>query len=151
MAQNTATATDADLILKLYDLRRETLMRQARDSVANFWPQSAQECIRVAQDFGGEQNAYFRQVVSYWEMAAGFVLKGALNEELFLDSAGEMVFVFAKFHPFLPELRKAMNAPEFYSRVEQLLERSEKGRQMLKATIDRLKMFAEMRAKAAKK
>jgi len=151
MEQRNVTAADADLVLKLYDLRREPLMRKARDSVANFWPQSAQECIRIAQDFGSEQNAFFRQVLSYWEMAAGFVLKGVLDEELFLDSAGEMVFVYAKFHAFLPEMRKAMNAPEFYSRVEQLLERSEKGRQMLKATLDRLRVFAEMRSQAAKR
>jgi hypothetical protein len=151
MKQRNATAADAELILKLYDLRREALMRKARDSVANFWPRSAEEVLQIAQAFGTEQNAYFRQVVSYWEMAASLVLKGTLNEELFLESGGEMVFVFAKLSPFLPDIRKAMNAPEFFSRVEKLLNGSQKGRQMLKATLERVRMIGEVRRKAAGK
>ncbi len=149
MKQRSATAADAELILKLYDLRREAVMRKARDSVANFWPQSAEEILQVAQAFGSEQNAYFRQVVSYWEMAASLVLKGALSEELFLESNSEMVFVFAKFQPFLPELRARMKVPEFFSRVEQLLKRSANGRQKLKATLERVRMIGEMRRQAA--
>ena len=145
------TTADAELILKLYDLRREAVMRKARDSVAFFWPQSAEEVVQLAMNFGSEQNAYFRQVVSYWEMAASFVLKGALNEELFMESAGEMLFVFAKLHPYLRELRTRLDAPEFFSRVEQLLNRSKSGKQKLKATIERVQKIGEMRRQAAAK
>lgn len=150
MKQRSATAADAELIMKLYDLRREAVMRKAREAVANFWPQSVEEVVQIAQAFGSEQNAYFRQVVSYWEMAASFVLKGALNEELFLESGGEMIFVFAKLHPFLPEIRARLNAPEFFSRVEQLLKRNANGRQKLKATLERVQMIGQLRRQAAR-
>ena len=150
MKQRSATAADAELIMKLYDLRREAVMRKAREAVANFWPQSVEEVVQIAQAFGSEQNAYFRQVVSYWEMAASFVLKGALNEELFLESGGEMIFVFAKLHPFLPEIRERLNAPEFFSRVEQLLKRNANGRQKLKATLERVQMIGQLRRQAAR-
>jgi hypothetical protein len=81
-----------------------------------------------AQAWGSDENAYVRQVVSYWDMAASLVLRGALHEELFLDSAGEMVFTFAKLHPFLAEIRERMGIAEFLRNIETLLNRSESGR-----------------------
>jgi hypothetical protein len=78
------THADAQLILQLYDLRRETKMRKARNWVATqFWPQSADDYIKVASAVGTPKNAWLRQVTSYWDMVAAFVLHGALNEELF--------------------------------------------------------------------
>ena len=70
MEPRSATPEDAKLILKLYDLRREPLMRKARDFVNNFFPQSADEFLKLAQAWGTQENAYVRQVVSYWDMAA---------------------------------------------------------------------------------
>ena len=47
-----ATAQDAELIMKLYDLRREAEMRKARNWFAvDFWPQSAAELIKIAGAF----------------------------------------------------------------------------------------------------
>jgi len=150
MKPRSATPDDAKLILKLYDLRREPVMRKARDFVNQFFPQSADEFLRLAQAWGSDENAYVRQVVSYWDMAASLVLRGALHEELFLDSAGEMVFTFAKIHPFLAEIRERMGVTEFLRNIETLLNRSVSGRAKLKATLERVRVISEMRKKMAK-
>lgn len=150
MEPRNATPEDAKLILKLYNLRREPVMRKARDFVNNFFPKSADEFLRLAQAWGTDENAYVRQVVSYWDMAASLVLRGALHEELFLDSAGEMIFTFSKIHPFLAEIRERMGVPEFLRNIESLLNRSEAGRTKLKATLERVRVISEMREKMAK-
>jgi hypothetical protein len=157
MEKRNATPDDAKMIMKLYDLRREPVMRKARNFLNSFFPQSADEFLKIAQAWGSDENAYVRQVVSYWDMAASFVLQGALHEELFLESAGEMVFTFAKFHPFLAEIRKSMEAPEFLRNVETLLNRSEAGRSKLNTTLERIRKIgpmlqqqSEMRKQAAK-
>src|SRR5207302_1344892 len=117
------TPADAELILKLYDLRREAEMRKARNWwVGAFWPQNADEVAKIASALGTQENNWLRQVGGYWEMAASLVLHGALNEDLFLEGSfsGEMFFIFAKVRPFLKELREKMQAPkrfEMYSRM----------------------------------
>lgn len=122
MEPTLATVEDAELILKLYDLRREETMRQARHWItAEFQPQSFEEFVAPIRAWGTEQNAWFRQVTSYWEMAAAFVLHGSLNGDLFLDCNGEPLFIYAKFQPFLTEMRK--QNPNFLMRIERLLER----------------------------
>ncbi len=93
-----ATAADAELILKLYELRQEERLRDARNWVLHeFEPQSLDELLIVQRDFGSLHNQYWRQVISYWEMAAAFVLRGALDRDLFFDSVGENVYLLAKF------------------------------------------------------
>ncbi len=81
-----ATAHDAGVILQLYDLRREAEMRKARHwFVVDFWPQSADEILKIASALGTQENNWLRQVGSYWDMAAALVLQGAVHEELFLQ------------------------------------------------------------------
>ena len=94
----------ADLILKLYDLRREELMRKAREwYLREFHPQSAEDVVNVLR---GEHGAYFRMVTSYWEMAASFVNNGAIDWKMFMEAnPGEPVNVFVKLYPYLEELR----------------------------------------------
>src|SRR5499425_1590978 len=99
------TASDAQIIMQLYDLRREAEMRKARAWFAStFWPKSADDVVAVINVANPQENAWFRQVSGYWEMAASFVLRGALNEQLFYDSSGEMWFTLAKVYPFLKEI-----------------------------------------------
>jgi hypothetical protein len=96
-----ATAADAQIILQLYDLRRDKEMRKARHFIsAEFWPESAEDALRIARAYPSPQNTWLRQVTSYWEMAASFVLRGALHEGLFFDASGEMYCVYAKFRAF---------------------------------------------------
>src|SRR5262249_31547787 len=116
-----ATAHDAQLIMQLYALRREAEMRKARNwYTGEFWPQNADEFLKVANEFGSQENAWMRQVNGYWDMAAAFVTHGAVSEELFLQGgvSGEMFFIFAKFHPFLKEIRQKMGNPDAFSNIE---------------------------------
>lgn len=137
----SATPTDAELILKLYDLRREAEMRKARNWwLVNFWPENADDFYKIGMSLGTQENNWLRQVSGYWEMAASLVLHGALNEDLFMETSfcGEMFFIFAKVHPILPELRDKFQSPTMWGNVEKLINRSEKGRTTLKLFQDRI-------------
>lgn len=115
----TPQPSDADLVLKLYDLRRESVMRQARSWVASFAPKSYDEIKKVlAADH--PQNAYYRQVTSYWEMASSFVNRGILHPDVFADACGEALFVFAKFEPFVKDVR-ANYSPTSFAQVEKAI------------------------------
>src|SRR3989475_6345131 len=109
---------DADLILKLYDLRREKTMREARNWFFTFNPTSAADYMNSLMS---EQGAYLRMVISYWDMAASLVNNGAIDEQMFNDANGEHLFIFAKIEPILEELRQQWNAPEMLSHFEKLV------------------------------
>jgi hypothetical protein len=146
-----ASATDAQLLMQLYDLRREAEMRRARQWwLSEFWPDSADDFLKVAMTPGAKENNWMRQVASYWGMAASFVLQGALSEELFLRpaSSGEMFIMFGKVWPFLGELRERLSDPEAFRDVEKVITRSKWGRERLKFMRKRLE---EWRGKMAVK
>ena len=132
-----ATAEDAQIIMKLYDLRREPEMRKARHWYAGWWPASADEILQVINSFGTQENAWFRQVNGYWDMAASFVLRGVVNEQLFFDSGGEMWFTLAKLQPFLKEVRQKANIPQGFVRVETVANRTKDGRERLQMMLKR--------------
>jgi hypothetical protein len=145
------TATDAQLIMQLYDLRREAEMRKARSWwLAEFWPQNADDVLKVAWAMGTPENNWLRQVGGYWSMAAAFVLQGALSEELFIQPSvsGEMVFIFAKVQPFLKELREKMGDPQMFGNIEKVIMGSKFGRERLKLTLKRVETLREKRAMA---
>lgn len=115
------TTSDAQVVLELYDLRRETVMRTARKyAVSEFWPQNYEEFKTVVTGYGTEPNAWFRQALTYWNMAAAMVLMGAVNEQLFFESNIEPYFLWAKFGRFIPQARKDQIDPEFLSNLEKL-------------------------------
>jgi hypothetical protein len=94
-----ATAADAGVVLELYKLRQEETLRAARKFIGmEFWPKDLEELRADSRNPGSDKNAYWRQVMSYWEMAASLVLRGAVDPDLFLDSQGEGIFLYAKFH-----------------------------------------------------
>lgn len=112
-------AESANLILKLYDLRREEVMRKARSwFVIEFHPGSAQDISAAAL---GEHSAYYRMVTSYWDMATSFVVNGAIDEQMFNDANGEHVAVFSKIEPFLTEVRELSNRPTYMQHVERVV------------------------------
>jgi len=146
-----ATATDAQLIMQLYDLRREPEMRKARNWwVTGFWPESADDFLKVGWAMGTQENNWLRQVTGYWSMAASFVLHGALSEELFIQPAvsGEMFVIFAKVYPFLKELREKLGDPEGFANIEKVITGSKYGRERLKFMLKRVEMMREKRAVA---
>jgi hypothetical protein len=114
--------------LKLYELRRETVMRQARSFVGGeFAPQSVGEFVSVVSK-GGEKTGYVLQVYGYWDMVSAFVLHGMLSEGLVFDTCQEMYFQYAKIQPYLAGFRKKMNLPEWMRNIENMVEGSAKGR-----------------------
>ena len=130
-----ATAADAQLILKLYDLRREAEMRKARHWwVVTFQPQSVDDFMKVSAAFGTPENNWMRQVMGYWGMATSLVNNGALNRDLFLEPSfcGEMVLIYAKVKPFLKELREKMKNPQLLVGIESLIMSSKTSREFLK-------------------
>jgi hypothetical protein len=137
----------ADLILKLYDIRREETMRKARDWFVMFMPASAQDVTAV---FMAGSSAYFRMVTTYWDMAASFVNNGAIDEKMFNDANLEHVAVFAKIEPFIEELRSTFGAPEYLKNLEQLVMRRPDAVELLPKIRERFKHFAEIREAAMK-
>lgn len=147
MSNSQATPADAELILKLYDLRREQVMREARKYIFEFAPQSIDDVMAVLGDFSTKENAYMRQVFGYWSMAASMVLRGALNEDLACDNFTELCFVYAKFEPFLAEIRKLTGMDIFGANIQKFVESSPEARARVASFQQR---FAAMRAEAAK-
>jgi hypothetical protein len=131
MESTPATSADAELVLQLYDLRREAEMRKARNwYVEQFWPLSFSDVEKIMGDFGSPQNRWLRQLASYWEMAASLVFRGALNPALFFDSCGEAWFFYTKLKPFVAEMR-ANYFPNYLDHLEKVVEGSDEGRERL--------------------
>ena len=140
------THADAQLILKLYDLRREPEMRKARSWwLTGFWPRTIEDFMNITQSPGTPENAWFRQGISYWGMAASFVNQGVLNESLFLRPAfsGEMFFIFAKVQPFVKEFRERIGDSEAFQDIEQVVMRTKWGRERLKFLMKRIELWRE--------
>jgi len=146
------SSADAQVILQLYDLRREPELRKARDWwVGQFWPASADDFMKVAMAMGTQENNWLRQVGGYWGIAAALVRQGAVNEDLFLRPAfsGEMFLVFGKVHPFLTELREKIGDPELFLDVEKVITNTKWGRDRLKFIRKRVETMRERMAKKA--
>lgn len=146
-----ATATDAQLILQLYDIRRENLMRKAREFVTGqFWPQSAEDVVALIRNFGSQENAYFRQVIGYWEMAAAMVNRGAIDSDLFCESNGENIFVFGKLQPHLEKARELMGSGDFLRQTEQLIKNSPIAQKQLERVLKNIAARPSQQNQAAK-
>lgn len=139
---------DVNIILKLYEMRREPVMRQARDFVGFEWFPSTYEEFAKLFDLNNPKNAYFRQVATYWEMCATFVNMGALHEELFWNTTGEAVFFYSKVAPFLERARTEMMGPQFLSQLQALIQRRPDGAERVKMVQGRIAKIAEMKRSA---
>ncbi len=123
----------AELVLKLYELRREPVMRQARGYIGGpFLPASADDMIAIVTS-GKPEGAYILQVYGYWDMVAAFALHGALDLALLYDVCQEMYFQYAKIQPHLAAFRDKMNLPEWMRSIERVVEGSPEGRARLQS------------------
>ena len=114
------SAASAELVLKLYSLRTEAALREARSwFVFEFHPAGAQEVLRAWLG-PGHSSARYRMVTSYWDMAASLVLQGAIRAEMFHAANTEHFAIYAKLRPFLPEVRAAARYPDYLSNLEQV-------------------------------
>ena len=106
-----ATAKDAELILKLYELRTEATMRESRAIMGAMQITTYEDVQKVQRAMGTRENAAWRQTISYWEMCAALVLHGTLDADLFLDTNGENFFYYGKMTPYFEEYAKATGQP----------------------------------------
>lgn len=120
-AKNPGTYDDAHLILKLYDLRREDRMRTARKWMMSQAPFATREQFLTACPPGSEENASFRMVTSYWEMASAFIVDGILNAELvFRSNNNELVLVWERVRRIVRETREAQKNPLYLKSLEEV-------------------------------
>ncbi len=140
--ENTEIAIrQAELIIQLYELRREPVMRSARGYIGGgeFMPRSFEDFLAV-MSAGDQRTAYVLQVYGYWDMVAAMVLNGALTEELVYDTCPEMYFQFAKIRRYLKEFQRCSSLPEQFKNLQKLTEGSERGR----ARLDSMERYLEL-------
>jgi len=117
-----ATYDDVNLILRLYDMRREEKLRAARAwYVTNFKPKTMEEMAKLAGP-GTPGNESFRQAISYWEMVASFVTAGVLNEELVFQNTRELLLFWLRIKPVIDDVRKAYKDPNAWKNLETVAE-----------------------------
>jgi len=123
------THQQADLLLKLYEIRREPRLRQARAwFVENFNATNMQEATALCPP-GSDNNAFMRQVLSYWEMCANMVNRGLVDEEFFFENTGEQFVVWERFKLVVNEIRAAFKNPLFMAQLEEHCKRLEAWRE----------------------
>lgn len=144
MAKDHADHRDAEIVMRLYDLRREPVMRESRDALmTQFWPRSYEEFLAVTKR-EHELNRAFRQVGTFWEMAYGMVKHGIVHAEYFLESNGEGFFLYAKALPYVEQYRREM-APLAFRNAEWVATQCAPGRALFEAIKARVAKLAEAR------
>jgi len=139
---------EAALILRLYELRRETVMREARNwYFREFNPQSFAEFTAT---MFSEHSGHLRMVVSYWDMAAALVNSGAISLELFNESNGEHIGVFSKIEPFIGDMR-AQFGPQYAANFEKLIDATTDGRKRVAQARESMKAIRAQMAQATQK
>jgi hypothetical protein len=117
---DTPSYDDANLALRLYELRREPEMRKARDMVGDLLDGASWTTVQEVRRYDHPENAHFRQVTSYWEIVASFVNRGILHPDVYLDTCGEGLYVFSVLRPHVERIR-ASGSPRFLAQTERLV------------------------------
>ena len=117
---------DAELLLRLYELRREEKLRAARDWLIHEFHAGSYAELEKAHPRGSKENNYLRMTVSYWDMAASIVNRGLINDELFFESNSELWFVWTKLRHLVPEARAARKNPLLWHNLETVAGKYEK-------------------------
>ncbi|HEX4037387.1 MAG TPA: hypothetical protein VHX37_04950 [Acidobacteriaceae bacterium] len=138
----------AQLNLKLFELRRDPMLREARTwFTREFNPESFEE---LEAGIRGEHNTWFRMVMGYWDMASSLVTTGAIDGEAFLAAHGEIFLTFSKVQPFLKELRAAMGVPNLFRHVEMVVMSAPDATVILERQRGRMRAAAKARQAKAK-
>ncbi len=146
MSNSKPDHEDAQLIMRLYELRREDEMRKAR---AWYWgefnPFTVDDVVTIWADPKHPHNAHYRMFTTYWDMAASFVAHGVLNGDLFLESGNEMIACWAKLEDFIPELRQKSGLPDYLSNIEKVIEAHPKAQERLQWIRGRIQAMREQK------
>jgi hypothetical protein len=138
LEKETPDHLDADLLLKLYDLRREEVMRASRDAIREqFWPKGADDAVAITKA-KHPLNAAYRQVSTYWEMAYGMARHGIIHADYMVEFCGEGLLLFAKVEPYLADIRKA-HSPRAFVNAEWVATRTEMGKRIMESMRQRVK------------
>jgi hypothetical protein len=141
-----STAVDsANLILKLYELRREEVMRKARDYMFGFNPNNVEEYMAGMM---GPNSAHIRMFMSYWEMAASLVNAGAIDAKMFNEANGEHVVAFSKVDLFIEPLRAAFGSQDLYHNLQKVCYDAPNGKEKVALTRERMRAMAARFAEA---
>lgn len=144
MAKGTPDYQDADLVLRVYEMRREAVMRSSRDAInGKFWPANYDEAKAITA-LTHEFNAAYRQMGTYWEMVYGLVKHGIVNAEYFMETNGEGLLLYAKMEPYVEQLRKEFN-PYVFLNAEWAGRETQRGRGQLEVFRGRVKKALEAR------
>src|SRR5262245_13622486 len=148
---DTPNFDDANLALRLYEIRRETELRKARSMIGDVLDGAPWETFEKVATWGHPENAHFRQVTSYWDIVASFVNRGILHPDVYVDTCGEALYTFSVFKPYLARLR-AMSSPRFLAQTEKLVnEFPQAGERVKQVDAARAEYFAKEAEAAAKK
>lgn len=130
MSKDAPDHHDADLVLKIYDLRREPVMRESRDAInKEYWPRNEADALAVLQP-DNPLNRGYRQTSTYWEMVYGMARHGVMHAEFLMQNNGEGLLLFARVEPFLAALRNASN-PRAFANAEWIANNTETGRNLM--------------------
>jgi len=124
-----ATHEQVNLMLHLYELRREAKLREARDWVSkNFHPKNFEESMKIAPP-GSQENAYLRMVLGYWEMVASIANRGLVDEDLFFENTGEQWGLWEQIKALVPAWREMFGGQQFLANLEEQCKRLEAWRE----------------------
>jgi hypothetical protein len=146
------THEQVNLMLRLYDIRREPRLREARDwFVREFKPASAQDLMKIAPP-NSQENAYMRMVMSYWDMVANIVNRGLIDEEFFFQTTGEQWLVWERLKPVAGEWRTLFKNPHVFEPLEEHCKRLEAWREKrAPGTTDAMRQLMAQMEQAARK
>ncbi len=138
---------DAELIIKLYDLRREGVMRESRTQInSKYWPTTVEEAVAITKP-DHPLNAAFRQTANYWEMVFGMARHGIVHADYLIENSGEGLFLFSRVEPYLTQLREASSQRAFRN-AEWVSKNCEMGRVLMEGFRARIAKAAEVRARS---
>jgi hypothetical protein len=141
MSKETPDHHDAELVLRVYEMRREAVLRESRSALQQrFWPKQADDVMAVTKA-DHPLNAAFRQVSTYWEMVYGMVRHGIVHPGYFLESNGEGLFHFAKMEPYVEHYRREVHSPLAFRNVQWVATECPEGRalyEVIKARVQRI-------------
>ena len=120
---------DAELVLRLYELRRDPVLREARKAVNSWLPKTFDDFMKITKP-DHPDNAAFRQVAGYWDMAFGMARHGVIHPEFLMENSGEGLWFFARIERFVEEFRKLTN-PRAFRNAEWVVNNTEMGRDMM--------------------
>lgn len=144
MAKDRPDHHDAELVLRVYELRREAVMRQSRQEVnSTFWPRSYDEVVAVTRP-NSPLNAAYRQVTTYWEMVYGIARHGIVHADYFLESNGEGLFLYARAAPYVERYRAEVS-PLAFRNAEWAATETATGRRFFEIFTARVKKALETR------